>query len=148
MAGVDERVERVLVAAGCRPHRMERRQLWSAQMDWRRVYAQHLHAATGRWTEEKYDWHVFCRGHYPSASGVEAEQRLLELEPSERFFVVSGWIEKDLGFACSGKAPMELKMRVDLLVFGGDLSWTMAFTHDDVHGPYFAERMLSGAEAR
>ncbi len=53
------------------------------------------------------------------------------------FVVASGWAKKDYGFEATGQPP-SLDLGLDLLVFLASLEWTMAYTHEEGYGPFFA----------
>lgn len=98
---------------------------------WRGVYAG-VERAPGM---AQYLWHTFSCGAYPSASRAEAERRYFEHQGSE-VIVLSN--DRKTAFRVD-VLPVSVRM-IDFYVFPPDLSWTMAFTHEDGWlGPYFAK---------
>lgn len=102
---------------------------WEAR--WRAVYAAQGEApALGQ-----YLWHTFSHGAYPSASGEDAEQ-LYAQHRNEEVVVLSN----DRKTALRVAVPPVSDWIIDFYVFSSDLTWTMAFTHEDGWlGPYFAK---------
>lgn len=98
---------------------------------WRSVYAAQGEApALGQ-----YLWHTFSHAAYPSASGEDAEQ-LYALHRNEEVIVLSNDGKTALRVAGSPVSDWV----IDFYVFPPDLTWTMAFTHEDGWlGPYFAK---------
>lgn len=98
---------------------------------WRAVYASNGTApALGQ-----YLWHTFSYAAYPSVSGNDAEQLYTE-HRDEEVIVLSN----DRKTALRVTAPPVSDWVIDFYVFPSDLTWTMAFTHEDGWlGPYFAK---------
>jgi hypothetical protein len=114
------------------------KEVWSRQQRWRAVYATELHVATGTWTLNGFDWHVFSFGHHKSLAGDAAWAEYRRLAPCN-FLVLSAEDRWTFGFICNGKPPDRLKAGIDVLVTPSSLEWTMAFTHEEpMHSPYFA----------
>ncbi len=101
------------------------------EVRWRAVYAASGTApALGQ-----YLWHTFSYAAYPSVSGEEAEQ-LYAQHRDEEVIVLSN----DRKTALRVAAPPVSDWVIDFYVFPSDLTWTMAFTHEDGWlGPYFAK---------
>lgn len=115
---------------------LDRRAIWEWQQHWREIYARGLKDATGKWVPDGLDWHSFAGDYTESRSGFAAEREYMSVEPTD-FIVVSGWSRKQFGFEATGQPP-DLNLGVDVLVFPCTLEWTMAYTHEDDHGPFFA----------
>jgi hypothetical protein len=141
----------VLEDCGGERTELTKRIRWDREQQWRHVYAARLHAATGKWKWQDYDWHVFSYQHAKALSGAKAVAEYLRLEapvliviPGEHSyprlpaFQLSATILPD--FQGSG---------LDVLVWPEGLNWTMAFTHEEGWcGPYFSRRewMLPDAD--
>jgi hypothetical protein len=83
---------------------------------------------------KRYKWHIFCGEGYPSIEGDLAEEEYSK-HISPRYVVMSNDGE---AFLCD-KKPDNLNYQ-DAYVFPENLSWTMAFTHEEGWmGPYFAK---------
>ncbi|MCL4771642.1 MAG: DUF4275 family protein [Burkholderiaceae bacterium] len=98
---------------------------------WRAVYAANGTApALGQFL-----WHTFSYAAYPSVCGEDAVQ-LYALHRDEEVIVLSN----DRKTALRVTALPISDWAIDLYVFPSDLTWTMAFTHEDGWlGPYFAK---------
>jgi hypothetical protein len=136
----ETKIRDALVAAGCSPVGLSAKEVWDWQRRWRGVFAKELHAATGKWVFNDFDWHVFSFGHHKAKAGDAAWAEYRGLA-SCNFVVLSGESRATFGFTCIGKPPDRLKLGIDVLVAPSSLEWTMAFTHEEpLCGPYFAER--------
>lgn len=83
---------------------------------------------------KQYKWHIFCGEGYPSVEGDLAETTYKEQE-SPTYIVMS----EDGEALLTNEKPKDLNC-TDAYVFPENLSWTMAFTHEeDWMGPYFAK---------
>jgi len=134
----EKKILNALDAAGCAPVPLSHRETWSWQQRWRTVFAKELHAATGKWVFNDFDWHVFSFGHHESKMANAAWAEYRRLEPCS-FLVLSAENRRTFGFTCNGKPPDRLKAGIDILVTPTSLEWTMVFTHEEpVCGPYFA----------
>lgn len=131
------KIRDVLDADGCAPVELAQQDVWTWQKKWRGVYAVELHAATGGWVLHGLDWHVFSYEHHRYLTGDRAWDEYRRIEPCS-FIVVSAESNSTFGFACEGKPPERLKRDIDILVAPTTLEWTMAFTHENHCGPYFA----------
>jgi hypothetical protein len=134
----ETKIQNALIAASCAPVPLTDREVWSWQQRWRAVFAKELHNATGKWTFNGFDWHVFSFGHHESKTGDAAWADYRRLA-SCTFLVLSAEDRRTFGFSCNGKPPDRLKAGIDILVTPTSLEWTMVFTHEEpMHGPYFA----------
>lgn len=83
---------------------------------------------------KSYKWHIFSGGGYPSLSGEEAK---IEYEKHNCYEYIVMANDNDLSVLLSEK-PSKCKL-LDYYVFPVNMSWTMAFTHEEGWlGPYFA----------
>ncbi len=82
---------------------------------------------------KQYKWHIFCGEGYPSVEGDLAEAAYKKHE-SPAYVVMS----EDGEAFLTNKKPSNLNY-IDAYVFPVNMSWTMAFTHEEGWmGPYFA----------
>ena len=134
--GYAQKIESVLVAGQCEPNLLTDKEVWEWQQRWRLVYAAELHAETGKWVDDEFDWHVFCRGRHVHKQGDHAWSHYRRIEPGP-FLVFSAYIHKTFGFSCNGKPPERLDRGIDIVVAPPTMEWTMTFDHER-YGPYFA----------
>lgn len=117
----------------------ERRQ-WMRR--WRDVYARGVHAATGSWTLGEFDWHAFSYRHARALNGQEAVLAYEEERP-KRLLICPEFEELSaVRLLVAKRKPSFRQEYGDVYVFPEDLSWTMAFTHEESLGlgPYFSRR--------
>jgi hypothetical protein len=135
-----KRIEQQLAAAGCAPVALDELEVRRWLEKWRRLYAKELHAKTGKWLHDYFDWHVFSFGHHPAKTRDAAREAYRAVAAGD-FVVVPGYAGDDLyGFRCTGRPPILEGRMLDVLVMPTTLAWTMAFTHEQPDlGPYFAE---------
>lgn len=138
LMSAEAKIRNVLIAAGSSPVGLSYKEVWEWQRRWRAVFAKELHASTGKWVFNDFDWHVFSFGHHAAMTGDEAWTDYRQVTPCD-FVVLSAENRVTFGFTCNGKPPDRLKAGIDVLVSPISLEWTMAFTHEDpMCGPYFA----------
>ena len=116
------------------------RSLWMQR--WREVYARAVHAATGSWKLGQFDWHVFSHPYARSLNGQEA-MRAYEEERPKVLLICPEYEEFPAVRLRVGKRkPSFRQENGDVYVFPEDLSWTVAFTHEESLGlgPYFSRR--------
>lgn len=133
----EEKLERILVEANCKPVMLTDKEVWSWQQRWREVYAAPLHAATGAWVYNGYDWHVFSFDKYPHVHGDDAWSAFRRVEPGP-FLVLAADSSDTFGFSCDGVPSERLDRGSDIVIAPPSMAWTMAFNHERF-GPYFAE---------
>jgi len=123
-------VERLSLKAGSLLQTFSQTETKEWEARWRAVYA-----ANGDVPGlGKYLWHTFSYAAYPSVSGNDAEQGYAE-HRREEVIVLSN----DRKTALRVAEPPVSDWVMDFYVFPPDLTWTMAFTHEDGRlGPYFA----------
>jgi len=81
-----------------------------------------------------YKWHIFSYGNYPSEKGQEALTAYQKQEASLYYVMDNDGVY----VFTTDQRPEEVELS-DYFVSPDDLSWTMAFTHEDGWlGPYFA----------
>lgn len=108
---------------------------------WREVYAAPLHAATGKWKRDNYEWHTFSFHHAPAISGVRAAESYLAEAVVPHYVVPED--ENWPAFHCASERLPDLRIIADdIYVWSEGLAWTMAFTHEQEIGlgPYFSRR--------
>jgi hypothetical protein len=113
------------------------------------VYAAPFHRRTGRWKDGQFEWHVFSSGETKSLHAFRAEAAYAEERPrsvlvvpeDEEFDAVR--IELPHG---KDRRPYFGGIYADVYIWPPDLSWTMAFTHEQESGlgPYFSRREWVG----
>jgi hypothetical protein len=108
---------------------------------WREVYATHLHAQTGKWKHDGFEWHVFSFDYARALNGDEAEAAYEAVATGELLIVPEGMNLPAVRLQAR-RLPSFRASREDLYVSPADLSWTMAFTHEESLGlgPYFSRR--------
>jgi len=122
---------------------LDRKERWTVMQHWREVFAASLHAASGKWKLDQFEWHVFTGGYTRALAGGRAIEAYGAEQPAA-FLVVP---EDPMlpAFACKGsQLPDFNALAADIYVWPEDFSWTMAFTHEATTsmglGPYFARR--------
>jgi len=101
------------------------------ESEWMKVYCKNK---TGLNTKA-YKWHIFSGNGYPSLKGDEA-QSAYESQACPNVVVMSN---DGSSTVLSDSKPTNLNHQ-DIYVFPENLSWTMAFTHEEGWlGPYFAK---------
>jgi hypothetical protein len=135
-------VKRLLVARSVVQEELAARDVWRWQRSWRQVFARELHDRTGKWILHGYDWHVFSYAYGVCLSGDRARREYGGVGTCE-FVVMSGSASEDFGYRCVG-VPPDLGVGVDAIVVEKSLSWTMLFTHEADHGPYYARSEEQG----
>ncbi len=104
---------------------------WGAMQRWREVYAAPLHAATGRWTYRGYDWNVFSAGYARALDGRHAVEEY-ELQKAETFLICPKPEALPAYRVAGGTLPDFRELYEDITVWPDDLSWTMAFSHEEL----------------
>ena len=132
---------RILDATGSGQDVLSDRTRWDLLQAWRRVYAELLQAATGRWKHGKFEWHVFSYGYARALNRERAAQAYATEKPialivcpeSQRIPAVR---------LTGGRLPDFRAEGDDVYVWAEDLTWTMAFTHEESMGlgPYFCRQ--------
>lgn len=130
------KIELILLNAQCDPVPLAAKAVWDWQRQWRQVYAAQLHAETGKWVHNGYDWHVFSFGKYEHVQGDRAWSAFRRIG-SGPFLVLSADIQHTFGFSCNGTPTERLDSGIDIVVAPPSMEWTMAFNHEH-YGPYFA----------
>jgi hypothetical protein len=133
----------ILDACGGQREELQQRDRWALAQAWREVYAARLHSATGKWTWLGYEWHVFSFQHSPACEGRKAVTEYLRQAASR--FIVNPEEGRGMGLPAyritDGQLPRFQGSKLDVLVWPEDLSWTMAFTHEEGDcGPYFSKK--------
>lgn len=137
--------EAELDRCGTRGAPITRQQRGESTQRWREVYARALHGAAGRWKHGQFEWHVFSFKHTRALSGGKALEAY-QIEKPGRLVVVP----EDQGVPAYDMVvnalPYFTSIYGDVYVWPSDLSWTMAFTHEenDGVGPYFSRREWAG----
>jgi hypothetical protein len=83
---------------------------------------------------KSYLWHIFSAGRHPCLSGTAAQQQYQQ-QQGKAFLVLAN----DRQHALLTDLRPETCRYTDYYVFPPNLTWTMAFTHEEGWlGPYFA----------
>jgi hypothetical protein len=129
----------VLDRCGGRQDTLSERARWRAMQEWRNVYAAPLHAATGRWKKDGFEWHVFSLGYAEAISGLKAVAAY-ESEQANVMIVCPESTKLPAVRIDGGGLPNF--QNEDVYAWPEDLGWTMAFTHEESIGlgPYFCRR--------
>jgi hypothetical protein len=119
--------------------RMSAEETAELQQRWRESFAKRVKAATGKWTHLGFDWHafsyefVYCRQRAKAITEYQART-------ARRFVVLPNLDDEPGGYWCESEQLPALH-GLDAYVSDPELTWTMAFTHEeDWCGPYFATR--------
>jgi hypothetical protein len=123
--------------------RRERHNLLQA---WREVYAAPYHDAKGRWKLSQFEWHVFSFGYARALNGARAMAAYSD-ERSASLIVCPEDGRLPASKIIQGVLPEFREWRGDVYVWPIDLSWTMAFTHEESIGlgPYFSRMEWASA---
>jgi len=101
------------------------------ESQWMKVYCKNK---TG-FNTKSYKWHIFSGGGYPSLDGDDAQSAYAS-QVCPNVIVIPN--DANTAVLVDAK-PTNLNHR-DVYVFPENLSWTMAFTHEEGWlGPYFAK---------
>jgi hypothetical protein len=103
---------------------------WGAMQRWRKVYAARLHEATGRWTYRGYDWNVFAAGYARALDGRHAVEEY-ELQRAAAILICPMREAYPALRLVGGTLPDLRPIYEDITVWPDDLSWTMAFSHEE-----------------
>ena len=137
-----EEYQSALERCGGQQEILERKERLQWMQRWREVYARPVHEATGSWRIEQYDWHAFS---YSYTRALNGEKAVLAYE-DERPKVLLVCPEEEqlpaVRIRIAKRKPSFRQEFGDVYVFPEDLSWTMAFTHEESMelGPYFSRR--------
>lgn len=84
---------------------------------------------------DRYLWHVFSSGRYPSVCKAAAQQAYEE-QVAPEFVLIAN--DQDRGLITKAR-PTGCSLK-DWIVFPPNFAWTAAFTHEDGWlGPFFAQ---------
>ena len=87
------------------------------------------------------EWHVFSFGHARALEGEKAAVAYDSLESPLAFIVCPEDGDAPAFRVTGGTLPQLRATGMDVYVWPEDLTWTMAFTHEDGYcGPYFSRR--------
>lgn len=108
---------------------------------WREAYAAGLYTATGKWKLGEFEWHVFSFRHARALNALPALQAYRS-EPPQPVVIYPEARALPAVLLRGTRLPDFAGRGADLLVTPLDLSWTMAFTHEETLeiGPYFSRR--------
>jgi hypothetical protein len=101
---------------------------------WTEIYCQPVFRRTGR--NRSFRWETFLHGAR-SIEGVHAIEAYLEKLPDE--LVVLRTSERGGAFRLEASTLFRPPTLMDVLIFSTSLEWTMAFTHEELYGPYYSE---------
>ena len=138
----------IITAGGGWQQTLEWRVRHELMQEWRQVYAAALHAATGKWAQPDYEWHVFSFGYARALDGEKAAAAYESLERPPAFIVCPEEDDDGPAFRVTGgKLPNLRATGMDVYRWPEDLAWTMAYTHEDGYfGPYFSRRVWLGGQ--
>jgi hypothetical protein len=133
--------ETVIEACGGDVTMLTLRERHDALQHWRGTYAAGLHAMTGSWQHQGYDWHLFSFEYVRALKHHRAVEAYLA-QRSEDILVVPESERRQAVRIKGGNLPELRAILDDFLVWPTDLEWTMAFTHEESIGlgPYFTRR--------
>jgi hypothetical protein len=109
---------------------------------WRKIYSLNLFKTKKVWRYNLYDWHVFSWELTQSISDHKAISKALGLKDKEWYV----WGDRDSSFGVKviGITPCNLSnLYEDFILSAIDLSWTIAFTHEQCCGPYYCDKKLA-----
>jgi hypothetical protein len=152
MARIDAKTKYLSIIESCggRQEELGDKERWGLAQRWRTVYAAPLHAATGKWIWHEFDWHVFSYNYARSKKGQAAIAEYERLAASTFIILPGEKAQPSLtAFRISGgDLPRFEDSGWDVMVWPDDLTWTMAFTHEEGWlGPYFSMRELVDSHA-
>src|SRR5437660_1294876 len=135
-----EEYQRALDRTGGQVVPLAEAERWALLQEWRRVFAVWLHAATGRW-KQQFEWDVFC-GEYARALNAEKAAAAYAAEHPAAVIVCPESGVLPAVRLQGGELPSFRVEADDVYVWPPDLSWTMAFTHEEDLGlgPYFSRQ--------
>lgn len=133
--------EEVLDACGGTWEPLSRSERDTWQQRWREAYAAGLYAATGKWKLGQFEWHVFSFQHARALNALRAVNAY-QAEAPQPVIVCPESLALPAVLLRGTRLPDFSHRGADLLVAPPDLSWTMAFTHEESLdiGPYFSRR--------
>ncbi len=129
----------MLSTQGLTGHPLSAEETDQLQMRWRRLYAAGVKRQTGEWVHLGYDWHAFSYGFTAAEQGASAIDAYRRQRPGP-VWLIPLWAKGPASpaWACTGESVPDLS-GLDVAVVPLDLSWTMAFTHEDGWiGPFFS----------
>ncbi|MBI4859612.1 MAG: hypothetical protein HY815_05030 [Candidatus Riflebacteria bacterium] len=144
-----EEYERALQQCGGRREDLTQRDRGALLQEWRSVYAARLFAATGRWKHSKHEWHLFSFGYVTSLRSKRAMAEYAR-QAAVDLIVWPESLHLPVVRLSGSSLPDFSGTGLDVYVWPADLSWVMAFTHEDSsgYGPYFVPREWAALEDR
>jgi hypothetical protein len=138
----EEEYQTALERCGGSQEILDRKKRWHWMQRWREVYASALHAATGSWKLGKFDWHVFSHPYARALNGQKAMLAYEEERPKVLLICPEYEVLPAVRLLVAKRKPSFRQESGDVYVFPEDLSWTVAFTHEESLelGPYFSRR--------
>ena len=126
---------------GCERTLLSKKQRGVVLQQWREVFAAPYYQVSGKWKLDGFEWHVFSFNHTPAITGDEAINSY-KTSVRTRFFVVPEDPRLEAYSCESGEWPSFRQTLCDIYVWPQNLSWTVAFTHEESLGlgPYFSRR--------
>ena len=110
---------------------------YAIQREWLTRFAQEVKDVKGKWVFNGFMWHGFSFGMQECAEGKGA-MAAYRHQNVERFYLFDENAEHC--YRCRGRIFPDLSGAAgDVYVFPESMGWTMVFTHEIDHGPFFAE---------
>ena len=106
---------------------------------WREIYAAPYDDVKGRWKLSQFEWHVFGYGYTRALNGERAVAAYLD-QNSPSLVIIPEDARLTAVKLRQGLVPDLRRLENDVYVWPDDLSWTMAFTHEESIGlgPFFS----------
>ena len=121
--------------------RLGTREAFQALQRWRQVFSAGLHASTGSWVLDHFDWHVLAARYYPCLRGERARREYLSQSASS---LLVRFEEDDAVYAVETAGvfePASDGSLHDWYISESNYLWTYVITHEESYGPYFARAM-------
>jgi len=116
---------------------LSQKKRYAIQREWLTRFAQEVKAMKGKWVFDGFMWHGFSFGMQECAEGNRAMAAYRQ-QSVEDFYLFDENAEHCYG--CRGVALPDFSDAADdVYVFPESMRWTMVFTHETDHGPFFAE---------
>jgi len=126
--------------------RLDKKACCQIQQKWRDVYSAQMKTQKGGWGDDNYEWNTFAQNYAVNKKGARARALYHDIPWKDSVLYVVLEDANGIAWKCYPKRLPDFSLElsnigcIDLYVFPEDLSWTMAFTHEESidMGPYFA----------